>query len=136
MKKIIAILASLLLPVTAFGAVQVIVLNVNDAGSNNVSYQYLCWLTISNPVANPNFVSEWKASGSSAGPNSSQISALQAGTIKEESYSLTVSSTTPVSTVESDIISFCSTRQSYLNGIPGPGIYYGYTWGGSAWILQ
>lgn len=136
MKKIILALLVLFWPVASFAATQIIVLNVSDAGSNRISYNYLCWLNSPNPLPNPNFVSAWKALGSSTGPSSPQVSALQNGTVVEVPATYTASAATPLATVESDIISDCASRQTYLNNIPGQGIYYGQTYNGASWSLQ
>lgn len=136
MKRWIVVLVALMLPAVSFAAVQVIVLSVNDAGSNHVSYNYLCWLNSPNALPNPNFVSAWKALGSSAGPTTPQVTALQNGTVVEQSSSLVVSSATAITSVENTMISDCSTRQAYINGIPGQGIFYGQTWNGTTWVQQ
>jgi hypothetical protein len=136
MKKLLAFLLSMLIPMSAFSAVQVIVLNVSDAGSNRITYNYLCWLTSPNALPNPNFVSQWKALGSSAGPTTAQQTALTNGSVTEQFASLTVSSSTLITSVENTLISDCNTRQSYINGIPGQGIYYGQTYNGTTWALQ
>lgn len=136
MKKLAVVLLSLFLPLASYAAVQVIVLNVSDAGSNNITYNYLCWLTPPNPLPNPSFASAWKALGSSTGPTGAQVAALQAGTTIERQFQVTLSSSTPFATVESVVISYCNNQQSYINGIPGAGFGYGYTWNGSTWVLQ
>lgn len=137
MKKLIAVLLSWLLPVAAFGAVQIVVLAVNDVGDNNLDYSFLCWLSqASNPLPKPGFASSWKALAPSAGPTAAQITALQNGTVVEKQFDLKFSTATPLATVESALISYCNGSQNYLNGIPGAGIYYGQTWTGSSWVLQ
>ena len=57
MKKIIVFTLALFMPVASFATVQIVVLNVQDAGSNRITYNYLCWLNAVNPLPNPNFVS-------------------------------------------------------------------------------
>lgn len=138
MKRLFVLALALSLSVASFAAVQIVVLDTRDAGSNKVTYRYLCWLTAVNPLPNPNFVSAWTASsGVSAGPNAAQITALQNGTVIEQpGPAITVSSSTAVSAVENTMISNCNTAQQYLSNIPGPAIYYGQTWNGSSWILQ
>ena len=136
MRKFTAIALSLLIPALSQAAVQIVVLNVSDAGSNKVQYNYLCWLNAPNPLPNPSFVSQWKALGSSAGPTTAQIAALQNGTVIEQTGALQEPTITPLATVESDIINDCTARQNYINGIPGQGIYYGVTWNGSQWVQQ
>jgi hypothetical protein len=136
MKKIIAVLLALMMPAVSWAAVQVIVLSVNDAGSNRITYNYLCWLNSPNALPNPGFVSAWKALGSSAGPNAAQMTALQNGTVTEQFANVTVSSATAIGSVENTMISDCNTRQSYINNIPGQGIFYGQTYNGTTWALQ
>lgn len=136
MKRLLSFLVAMLIPMAAFSAVQVIVLNVSDAGSNRVTYNYLCWLNSPNALPNPNFVSQWKALGASTGPSAAQITALQSGSVIEQSSSLSVSSATLITSVENTMISDCGTRQTYMNNNPGQGIFYGFTWNGTAWVQQ
>jgi hypothetical protein len=136
MKKWLVSALMVLVPVASFAAVQVVVLNVQDAGSGRVSYNYLCWLNAPNPLPNPSFVSAWKALGASAGPSAAQITALQNGTVIEQTGSVTVSSATAISSVENTLTSDCSTRQAYISNIPGAGSFYGFTWNGTAWVQQ
>lgn len=137
MKKLMTSLFIVLMPLYTFAATQIIVLNVQDAGSNRVTYNYLCWLNSPNPLPNPSFVSAWKALGSSTGPSASQVTALQNGSVVEQFGSLTVSSSTLITSVQNTLISDCATRQTYINNIPGQGIYYGQTYvPGTGWVLQ
>lgn len=137
MKKITALLLAMSLPMSVLAAKQVIILNVSDAGANNININYLCWLTTSNPIARPNFQSAWQASGPSTGPQPAETQALQTGTTIERQFSLTVSSQTPIATIESAVINRCQGEQAYLNGIPGPSIWYGFHWDGSGgWTQQ
>ena len=136
MKKILVGVALFLVPVASFAAVQIVVLNASDAGSNRVTYNYLCWLNSPNALPNPSFVSQWKALGSSTGPSAAQITALQNGSVIEQFASITVSSSTAIGAVETTMISDCSARQSYVTTNPGQGIFYGQTYNGSSWTLQ
>lgn len=136
MRKTLAVSLMLLLPTMAIAAVQVIVLNVQDAGSGRVAYNYLCWINAPNALPNPNFVSAWKALGVSTGPSVAQVTALQNGTVLEQPGSVTVSSATAIAAVENTIISDCNTRQAYISAIPGAGSFYGFTWNGVSWVQQ
>lgn len=133
---LLAIFICTLAAQSILAAVQIVVLNVQDAGSNRITYNYLCWLNSPNPLPAPNFVSQWKALGASAGPTTAQVTALQNGTVVEQFASLTVSSSTLLSAVESTLTSDCASRQTYLTNIPGQGIYYGQTWNGTTWAQQ
>jgi hypothetical protein len=136
MKTYLCAALLILIPLASFAATQIIVLSMQDAGSNRVIYNYLCWLNTPNPLPNPNFVSQWKAIGSSVGPSAPQITALQNGTVVEQIGIITVSSTTAIAAVQNTMISDCNSRQAYINTNPGPGTFYGQTWNGTSWVLQ
>lgn len=136
MKKFLSAISVLFLSASSFAATQIIVLGIHDAGSNRVTYDYLCWLNSPNPLPNPNFVSQWKAIGPSAGPTGGQITALTNGTVVEQAGNITVSSSTAIAAIQNTMISDCNTRQTYMNANPGPGTFYGQTWNGTSWVLQ
>ena len=130
MKKMLSIISAVMIGAAPLWAAQTVAvaLDVTDLGSNKMAVRYLCWLLPpSNPIPQPNFVSAWVAkTGVSTGPSAAQVTALQNGTVIEKQFSLPVSTGTLVTTIEQDIEADCKGQQQYLNGQPGPAIFYGF----------
>lgn len=103
----------------ATGPKQIIILDVSDAGANTMNVGYLLWIPTSNPIARPGLQSRWN--GASAG----EISALQAGTTIEESYSVAVATNTNTTALKQILNDKFSARLRYFNQQPGAGIWYG-----------
>jgi len=100
-------------------AKEVIILEVNTNTPNQMAVHYLLWLTSTKPVPRPNFNSQW--TGASAG----ETSALQAGTVVEESYSVTFPQSFGTGNIKTFVQDHYNDRQAYFTSQTQPGQYYG-----------
>jgi hypothetical protein len=115
-------------------AAEIIILSVTQTESE-LQVSCLFWFAITSGVRTQTAGSAWVASGSSAGASAAQNSAIQAGTILEESHNFTFPIGTSQATVENYLQQAWTNRNGQINGV-GPNLYYGAYWNGSAWATQ
>jgi hypothetical protein len=119
---------------TATPAPQVIVLSTSVPFQGFVTYNWVNWITTSQPCPGPS-TSSWVASNGSAGASAAQVSAIRNGLFIEHSRTLTVSASTAIATVETLIANDYAADQA---GATQPCQFYGFTWDPTtnAWVKQ
>ena len=119
---------------TAAPAPQVIVLSTNVPAQGFVTYNWLNWITNQQPCPGPS-TSSWVSANGSVGATAAQKEAIQSGLFIEHARSLTVSSSTAITTVETLIQNDYASDQA---GATQPCQFYGFTWDptSNAWVKQ
>jgi len=111
---------------------QIIVLSQGSNGTD-VTVSGLFWFPITKNPVPQTAGSAWAAvTGVSTGAASAENAAIQAGTIREESWSYSFAIGTPVATIESFLQQKWTVRNTQLNG-QGGYQYFGSYYDGTAW---
>lgn len=136
MKKISFLLALFVLAaLPSFAATkQVIVLNQTSNGTD-VTYNVLFWYPITANLVTRTSGSLWVASGTSTGATTAEHTAIQNGSILEESGSVTVPVGTPIAAIQAILQQKWAKRNTQIAG-QGTNQFYGNFWDGGIWSAQ
>lgn len=120
LKKLVILIGIFsLAPLASWAGKQIIILDIQGGNSNMMTVNYLFWLTTSQPIAKPNLQSRW------AGASGGEVSSLQAGSVIEESYQITVASATSTAALKTLLNAQFTARQTYFTSQLNPGAWYG-----------
>lgn len=101
-------------------AKEIIILELNpNVPAGVVSVHYLLWLNSPSPLPNVNFVSQF------ANASAAEKTALQNGTVVEESYMQAFPSSLTTTQIKVFLNAHYTSRQAYWTSIPGPGTAFG-----------
>ncbi len=100
-------------------AKDVIVLDIGANQGGFTTVRCCFWLTISNPIAIPNAVSQWQ------GASASENAALASGAVREEVYSFQFPTGTSKATIENNLLALFTARQTWVTAQVSPGQFYG-----------
>jgi hypothetical protein len=110
---------------------QIIVLSQSTNGTE-VTYQVAFWFAITlNPVSQT-AGSLWVPSGTSLGASVAENSAIQAGTVREESASFSFPIGTPISAIEAVLQAAWAKRNTQISS-QGANQFYGSWFDGTVW---
>lgn len=102
---------------------RIIVLTKNGSESE-VTYSVLFWFSITSGIRTQSAGSLWVPNGSSVGASAAENTAIQNGTVLEESQSFTFPVSTPVADIENVLLQAWTNRNTQINGV-GPNQFYG-----------
>jgi hypothetical protein len=113
-------------------AKQIIVLGKSQT-ETEVTYNVLFWFPITSKPQPQTTGSAWTpVTGISTGAAAAENTAIQNGTVKEESYSFSFPVGTPVATIEAYLQQAWTNRNAQIAGV-GAYQYYGSYYDGAAW---
>lgn len=124
--------ALLLLTASSFAATKRIVVLTQSSNGTEINVSGVMWFAISTGARPQTAGSLWIASGTSAGASTAENTAIQNGSIYEESFSRSFPIATPAATIETVVIQMWTDRNAQIGG-NGANIYYGVWYDGASW---